>query len=135
MGIIRPNQNRTRRMGDVGPAKNVRVTPVDENLPFGTYVWQMPDGKRIADDQGRYLCMEGTRDDIVAMAKMRDAALAFADDFPEVLEGRPVFLPGRRQQSDEEHAEDKARFQSGEILDHDLGAIAESQKQREQWGE
>ena len=126
MGIIRPN--RQRNLGNVGPAKNVRVTPVDEGMPYGTYVWQLPTGKRLADSEGRYLSIEGQRDDIVAQAKLRDAALAFSSEFPEIIEGRPVFLPGRRKISDEQYQEQVERSRQGEILETDLPAIYEEQK-------
>lgn len=92
---------------------------VVEEVPYGMYVWQTPDGEVLGDDDGNVMnifCMKGDRR---AIAALTDAAKYYG--FPE---GKPVWWSGKRPISDEELAEQEMRERLGLVPDPlDYGAI------------
>lgn len=83
-------------------------TELVEEVPYGLYVWECPDGWIVQDDDANVMNVFAVKGDRKAMDALRQAAAYYG--FPE---GRPVFWSGRRRIDDEE-------------LDHQL--------QRQKWG-
>lgn len=75
---------------------------------YGVYVWQMPDGKWVGDDEGHYMLIPSVYGDPIKIKMLTEAARSYG-----VIEGAPKFLPGRRKVSDEEYAEQEARLKAG----------------------
>lgn len=100
-----------------------RKTQVEE-VPYGMYVWETPDGEVLGDDDGNIMnvfCMKG---DQKAIKAITDAARHFG--FPE---GKPVWWSGKRPISDEEYEEQVARHAAGLVADPlDYGAIKDEMK-------
>src|SRR4051812_29105600 len=90
-----------------------RRTIDEPNLKTGIYVWQLPNGKYIEDDDGNYLvagpCL---LNDHVVEKKMISAARSMG-----VTEGRPFWLPGFRKVSDMEWEDQMERLLQGKIPD------------------
>ena len=76
---------------------NQRVTAIDDRV-YGVWLWEGPNGAYLADEDGNYLSMQGTKYDLTAQRKMRDAAtaLGFGD-------GKPVWKSGMRKLTDAEY--------------------------------
>jgi len=75
---------------------------------LGVYVWEMPDGRWIGDDEGNFLSITskiGDRDKINLLAK---AVRHYGID-----EGKPKFLEGSRKIDDEEFEYQKQRLKWG----------------------
>ena len=90
---------------------------VVEESPLGIYVWEMPDGRWIGDDDGNFLSVtakKGNRSLIDALAReVRSYG---------IYEGGPKFLSARRKINDEEFAEQKQRLEWGLVPDpFDIG--------------
>lgn len=90
-----------------------------EEVPYGLYVWQTPDGEVLGDDDGNIMsvyCLKGDRKAIDAITQ---AARYYGHP-----EGQPVWWTGKRQISDEEYEEQRQREMLGLIPDPwDLGAL------------
>ena len=100
---------------------------VETNL--GLYVWLMPNGKIMGDDEGNYLNIPSEKDDQAKIANITRVAHAIlkSNGFP--AEGAPIFQPGRRQVTDEEFEEQKARLKSGLVPDeYDVASMLETLK-------
>jgi len=85
---------------------------VQEETRLGIYVWEMPDGRWIGDDEGNYLSitsMKGNRQRINLLA---DAVRHYG-----IYEGAPKFLSGRRKIDDEEFEYQKQRLEWGLVPD------------------
>ena len=75
---------------------------------LGVYVWEMPDGRWIGDEDNHFLSiasMIGNRE--------RIAALANAVRHHGINEGQPKFIEGSRQIDDEEFEYQKQRLRWG----------------------
>jgi hypothetical protein len=99
--------------------KSVTVGP--EETTLGIYVWEMPDGRWIGDDDGNYLSitsMKGNRSRIDALAReVRSYG---------IYEGKPTFLSGRRKIDDEEFEYQQQRLKWGLTPDPlDIGVYKE----------
>jgi hypothetical protein len=101
-----------------------------EEVPYGMYVWECPDGEILGDGDGNIMnvfCMKGDRKAIQAL---RDAARHYG--FPE---GRPVWWSGKRRVTDEEYEEQEARERLGLVADPlDYGAIKDAERARKAHG-
>ncbi len=84
-----------------------KLREIDEVI-FGVYVWEMPDGKWVGDDAGHYMLIPSTKGDVNKINALTAAARSYG-----VIEGRPKFLAGRRKVSDTEYEEQMARLQAG----------------------
>jgi hypothetical protein len=103
--------------------KTTRKQEIQE-VPWGVYLWQMPDGSFIGDDSGHFLMIASTRGNAERMKALRDAAREFG-----VTEGQPCFFQGNRIVSDEEYEEQKLRLKFGLTPDKwDVAAINESRR-------
>lgn len=74
----------------------------------GVYVWYTEDGRRVEDDEGNVMNIPARRGDMHAVNKLGQAAKYYG-----VPGGKAVFLPGRRQISDAEFEDQKARLDAG----------------------
>jgi hypothetical protein len=95
-----------------------------KEVPYGVYLWQMPDGKYVGDGEGHFLMiasMEGDNDKMKALARAaRDCG---------VEEGMPCFFRGNRIVNDEEYEEQRLRFEFGLVPDPlDIAAVNESRR-------
>lgn len=97
---------------------------VEEETTLGIYVWEMPDGRWIGDDDGNFLsvtAMKGNRAKIDALAR---EVRSFGIDV-----GRPKFLSGRRKIDDEEYHYQQQRLEWGLVPDPlDIGVYKEEVK-------
>lgn len=99
------------------------ITGVDD-IPFGLYVWRMPDGRYVGDDDGNWMNIVAKKGDPKRIAQLKEAALYYG-----VTEGAPHFLSGNRRVNDEEAEEQRLRMVMGLIPDpHDLGSNIEDLK-------
>lgn len=93
----------------------------EDETSLGIYVWEMPDGRWIGDDEGNYLSVtskKGNRAKIDALAK---AVRSYG-----IYEGQPLFLSGRRKIDDEEFEYQKQRLEWGLVPDSlDIGVYKE----------
>ena len=102
--------------------KNSRF--LQEESTLGIYVWEMPDGRWIGDDDGNFLSVtakKGNRSLINALAReVRSYG---------IYEGGPKFLSARRKISDEEFDHQKQRLDWGLVPDPlDIGNYKDEMK-------
>ena len=103
---------------------------VPRKYGWGVYLWKLPSGKFFKDDEGNYLNVPAMKDDISAIAKIREAAKYYGEPV-----GQPVFQSGVSRVTDEQYAEQLQRLKDGKIpsLD-DIDAIADAQAGMRQYG-
>jgi hypothetical protein len=110
--------------------KNQPKSKVVEEVPYGMYVWQTPDGEVLGDGDGNIMnvfCMKG---DLRAIKALSDAARYYG--FPE---GTPVWWSGKRPITDDELAEQEMRARLGLVPDPlDYAAVVEEMKAKHQHG-
>jgi hypothetical protein len=93
-----------------------------EETTLGIYVWEMPDGRWIGDDDGNFLSVTSKKGN-----KSRMDALAREVRSYGIYEGRPKFLSGRRKIDDEEYEYQKQRLEWGLTPDPlDIGVYKDS---------
>jgi hypothetical protein len=94
-----------------------RVQIVDET-DLGLYLWQMPDGKLVADEDKNFLNIPARKGDQSKMDILSAAAASLG-----INEGKPVFWAGNRRVTDEEYEYQKQRMEWGLVPDEqDFGA-------------
>lgn len=89
--------------------KNQQV--IEETI-LGIYVWEMPDGRWIGDDDGNFLSITSLKGD-----KVKQDLLAREVRTYGIYEGKPVFLSGRRKIDDEEYEYQRQRLEWGLVPD------------------
>jgi hypothetical protein len=100
---------------------------VVEETDLGVYVWRMPDGRWIGDDDGNFLSIAAQKGDLRRVNELAAAVRQFG-----IEEGAAYFLPGRRKINDEEYEEQRDRLMNGYVPDqYDIPALIEEMKQRE----
>lgn len=83
----------------------------------GMYLWQMPNGQFVADEDLNFMNIPAMRGDLTAIKKISDAARYYG-----IEEGAPFFLEGSRRVTDEELEEQKERMRNGLVPDpYDIG--------------
>lgn len=97
--------------GAVDLGKKNRTSVVEET-DIGVYVWEMPDGSWVADEEGNWMLIQAKKGDLKRIAQLRDAAVSYG-----INEGRAVFLAGHRPISQEEYEEQRARLALGLVPD------------------
>jgi len=98
-------------------------TRVVSETNLGIYVWALPDGTYLADDDANVLSINAMRNDLLAMANISKVAKNLG------FEGRPVFLEGRRKITDEELQEQIYRASIGLVPDPlDIGVYKEEMR-------
>lgn len=101
-------------------AKKVQI--VDE-AAYGLYIWEMPNGQWVGDDDGNFLCIAAMRGDLKKINELTAAARHYG-----VMVGKPVFLSGHRKIDDEEFENQKMRQKFGLIPDeYDIPALVSEQ--------
>lgn len=99
---------------------NSRIRPVEES-EYGLYVWQMPDGKWVGDDEGNFMNIPARKGDLEKIIALRKAARYFG-----IEDGEPVFLSSRRRVSDSEYEHQRERLAEGRLADeYDYAALEE----------
>ena len=97
---------------------------LEEESTLGIYVWEMPDGRWIGDDDGNFLSVtskKGNRTNIDALAR---EVSTFG-----IYEGVPKFLSARRKINDEEFEHQKQRLDWGLVPDpFDIGNYKDEMK-------
>lgn len=97
---------------------------------YGVYMWQMPNGQFVGDDEGHFLMIASTEGDPTRIQAMRNAVSEFGID-----EGKPVFFSGHRIVTDEEYEEQKQRMEWGLTPDPmDVPAILEDRRRERNSG-
>ena len=101
-----------------------------EEVPYGMYVWETPDGEVLGDGDGNIMnvfCIKGDRKAIAALA---EAARHYG--YPD---GKPVWWTGKRRITDEELEEQQTREKLGLTPDPlYYGAIRDEMRMRQQHG-
>ena len=97
---------------------------LEEESILGIYVWEMPDGRWIGDDDGNFLSVtskKGNKSHIDALAR---EVRSFG-----IYEGGPKFLSARRKIDDEEFEYQKQRLNWGLVPDpYDIGNYKDEMK-------
>lgn len=89
-----------------------------EETDYGLYIWEMPDGSIVSDDEKNYLNIPAHRGDTEKIKAITDAVRSYG-----INEGRAIFLSGHRRVTDEEYEYQKQRLEWGLIPDEmDYGA-------------
>lgn len=89
-----------------------------EETDYGLYLWEMPDGSIVADDEKNFLNIPGRRGDLEKIKILTETVRSFG-----IQEGKPVFLSGHRRVTEEEYEYQKQRLEWGLIPDEmDYGA-------------
>ena len=99
---------------------------LEEESILGIYVWEMPNGKWIGDDDGNFLSItskKGNRSNLDALAR---EVRTFG-----IYEGGPKFLSARRKIDDEEFEYQKQRLNWGLVPDpYDIGNYKDEMKKQ-----
>lgn len=94
---------------------------------YGVYVWQMPNGAVVADEERNFLSISSEFGDPRRIAELRAAVRACGIEV-----GQPLFMPGHRKIDDEEYERQSQRLAEGLIPDeYDAAAWREEFKNRE----
>lgn len=97
-----------------------------QETQYGLYVWQMPNGQIVGDDEDRFLSIAAKEGDLRKIIELQKVVRHYG-----ITEGRPMFLPGRRKVSDDEYAEQLARLNMGLTPDpYDVGALKDELNDR-----
>ena len=94
---------------DLGKLKSAEIA---EETQLGIYVWEMPDGRWIGDDDGNYLSIQSIKGNRSRMNALADVVRSYGIDT-----GKPLFLSGRRKIDDEEFEHQKQRLEWGLVPD------------------
>ena len=90
----------------------INTKVLEEESTLGIYVWEMPDGRWIGDDDGNFLSITSKKNN-----KSRIEALAKEVRTFGIYEGHPQFLSARRKITDEEFEEQQSRLKWGLVPD------------------
>ena len=106
---------------DLGKLKSATVK---EETRLGIYVWEMPDGRWIGDDDGNYLSITSMKGNKARIDLLANAVRGYG-----IYEGSPKFLEGRRKIDDEEFEYQKQRLEWGLVPDPlDIGNYKDEMK-------
>ena len=96
----------------------------DEESTLGIYVWEMPDGRWVGDDDGNFLSITSKKNNKSRIDLLADAVVGYG-----VTDGQPKFLSGRRKIDDEEFEYQQQRLKWGLTPDPlDIGAYKDEMK-------
>lgn len=106
-----------------------RRTRVIEEVSYGVYIWEMPDGRWVGDDDGHYLTLTCKKGDMLRIMPYVDLVKKLIKESGQEVAGGLKFFAGSRPISDEEYEEQMMRARAGLIPDkYDIAAIAEERK-------
>jgi hypothetical protein len=93
---------------------------------FGVYMWKMPNGAYIADENRNFLSIASEVGDPKRIQQLRDTVRSFG-----ITEGEPVFYAGHRKISDEEYEMQRERARLGLVPDtEDVGSLIDDMRTR-----
>jgi hypothetical protein len=91
---------------------------VVEETDYGLYLWKMPNGSLVADEDKNFLNIPARKGDQQKINIIKDTVRSFG-----ITEGEPIFFSGHRRVTDEEYEYQKQRLDWGLIPDEqDFGA-------------
>lgn len=100
-----------------------------EEVDYGMYIWQLPDGRFVTDGEGGFLSIPSKKGDIRRIKLLKETAKSYG------LEGRMVYWTGHRPVSEEEYQMQKQRMEWGLVPDEmDLPALMEDLTQKKKAG-
>jgi hypothetical protein len=103
---------------------------VIEEVNYGLYLWQMPDGSLIQDEDGNYMNIAAMKGDIRKINSLKQFAKHYG-----LEEGKPIWFSGHRQVTADEYEMQKQRLEWGLIPDElDVPAIKEDLEQQRKMG-
>lgn len=103
-----------------------RVTVVSETN-IGIYVWQLPNGDYLTDDDANFLSIPARRGDKERQRRLAEAAAHYG--YPD---GRAVFYEGSRKISENEFWHQVDRMMNGYVPDpYDIPAILSEMEARQ----
>jgi hypothetical protein len=109
--------------------KKSNITQIEE-VSYGLYLWQMPDGSLVMDDDGNYMNIAAIKGDVKRINELK----RFAKEF-DLEEGQPVWFSAHRQVTEDEYEEQKQRMEWGLIPDElDVPAIKEDLDNQKKMG-
>lgn len=92
---------------------------------YGLYLWKLPNGKYLQNNEGEFLCLPSRYGDIKNMNQIGKDAKMYG--YPE---GRAEFIAGGRQVSHSEHDDQMERMLDGRLPDpFDVGALKDEIRQ------
>ena len=95
-----------------------------EETTLGIYVWEMPDGRLIGDDDGNFLSVTSMKGNKSKMDALAREVMSYG-----IYEGQPKFLSGRRKIDDEEFENQKQRLEWGLVPDQlDIGVYKDEMR-------
>lgn len=123
-----PNNGRNGTMSFMS-LKGIRKEVVEE-VPYGMYVWLLPNGEVVTDEEGNVMNVFCMKNDLRAIAALTEAARGYG--FPE---GQPVWWAGKRRLTDEEFEEQLMREKWGLEPDPlNWASIKDSIREKQQHG-
>ena len=97
---------------------------LEDETTLGIYVWEMPDGRWIGDDEGNFLSVTAKKGNKVKIEALAKEVRSFG-----IYEGQPKFLSGRRKIDDEEFEYQQQRLKWGMVPDPlDIGNYKDEMK-------
>jgi hypothetical protein len=107
----------------------MRVQQVEE-VSYGLYLWEMPNGSLVANEDGDFLNVAAMKGDVRKINALRQAA-----KFYGIEEGKPKWFSGHRQVTQEEFEEQRSRMDLGLVPDElDVPAIKEDLIEKKKMG-
>jgi len=102
----------------------INTKVLEEESTLGIYVWEMPDGRWIGDDDGNFLSVTSKKGNSSKVDALAREVRSFG-----IHEGRPKFLSARRKIDDEEFEYQKKRLDWGLVPDPlDIGNYKDEMK-------
>lgn len=105
--------------------KNLKITKVKDNSPYGLYVWLLPDGNIFRDDDNNVLNIPSLKGDQEKVDIITKAAASYGQP-----EGKAVFIHGVGRLTDEEYEQELERRNNGLITYGDTGAWRDAARAR-----
>jgi alanine-alpha-ketoisovalerate/valine-pyruvate aminotransferase len=105
--------------------KNLKITKVTDNSPYGLYVWLLPDGNIFRDDENNVLNIPSLKGDQEKIDTIAKAAASYGQS-----EGKAVFINGVGRLTDEEYEQELERRNNGLITYGDTGAWRDAARAR-----
>lgn len=107
----------------------MNVTEVEE-VQYGLYMWEMPNGTLVMDEDGNYLNVAALKGDIKRISALKKAAKSYG-----LEEGKPLWFSGYRRVTSDEYDEQRQRMEWGLIPDElDVPAIKEDLEGKRKMG-
>lgn len=100
----------------------MKIRAIEESNA-GVYLWMRDNGQLIADEKGNYLSMPSIKGDEFKLGKFKEFAYNEMRNAGVEPDGKPVFLAGHRQISENEYEKQRQRQLMGLTPDpFDIGA-------------